>query len=370
MTEIMNSLKSLMGQEEYFWIVEVFLVVFFTMVFQIVAKRVIGQLEKQFSKTSNTWDDTVLEAIKRPASFLIMVLGFSFAAELVAPHAETNIFGIIEPLRQVLVIVLLAWFLVRLIHNGEKRFLEKDDPDNPTDETTVIAIGKLLRISVVITAALVVLQSLGYSVSGVLAFGGIGGIAVGFAAKDMLSNFFGALMIYMDRPFAVGDWVRSPDREIEGTVEMIGWRLTRIRTFDKRPLYVPNSVFASISVENPSRMKNRRIYETIGLRYEDAAKVDIIIRDVKAMLREHPEIDQNQTLIVNFNAFAASSLDFFVYTFTETTDWVRFHEIKQDVLLRIINIIYEHEADVAFPTSTVHMDGALINSIERQGAGV
>ena len=104
------------------------------------------------------------------------------------------------------------------------------------------------------------MQALGYSISGVLAFGGIGGIAVGFAAKDLLANFFGGLMIYLDRPFSVGDWIRSPDKNIEGTVEEIGWRLTRIRTFDKRPLYVPNSTFTQISVENPSRMLNRRIY--------------------------------------------------------------------------------------------------------------
>ena len=116
------------------------------------------------------------------------------------------------------------------------------------------AMAKLLRLSVIITAGLVVLQTLGFSISGVLAFGGVGGIAVGFAARDLLANFFGGLMIYLDRPFSVGDWVRSPDRNIEGTVERIGWRLTVIRTFDKRPLYVPNSVFANIAVENPSRM--------------------------------------------------------------------------------------------------------------------
>ena len=95
------------------------------------------------------------------------------------------------------------------------------------------AITKLLQMFVIITATLVVLQTLGVSVSGVLALGGIGGLAIGFAAKDLLANFFGGLMLYLDRPFAVGDWIRSPDREIEGDVEQIGWRLTRIRTFDK-----------------------------------------------------------------------------------------------------------------------------------------
>ena len=139
-------------------------------------------------------------------------------------------------------------------------------------------------------------------------------------------------------------------------MEEIGWRLTMIRTFDKRPLYVPNSVFTSISVENPSRMENRRIYETIGIRYDDIAKMDVIIKDVRQMLSQHPEIDPGKTLIVNFNAFAQSSLDFFVYTFTRTTDWVRFHEIKQEILLKIAQIIASHGAEIAFPTSTIHLD--------------
>lgn len=217
------------------------------------------------------------------------------------------------------------------------------------------AIGKLLRISVAITAVLIGLQSLGFSVSGVLAFGGVGGIAVGFAARDLLANFFGGLMVYLDRPFAIGDWFRSPDRNIEGTVEDIGWRVTRIRTFDKRPLYVPNAVFTQVALENPSRMTNRRIYETVGVRYDDFHAVPAIVQDIKAMLRAHPEIDTNQTLIVNFNQFAASSLDIMIYTFTRTTQWVLYHEIKQDVLMKVGQIIERHGAEIAFPTQTVHL---------------
>ncbi|BBM66371.1 hypothetical protein VA249_30170 [Vibrio alfacsensis] len=163
-------------------------------------------------------------------------------------------------------------------------------------------------------------------------------------------------MIYFDRPFKVGDWIRSPDRQIEGTVERIGWRMTSIRTFDKRPLYVPNSVFSNIVVENPSRMLNRRIFETIGLRYDDADKVPAIIDEVREMLKNHKDIDARQTLIVNFDSFGASSLNFFIYTFTKTVNWIRYHEVKQDVLLQVMAIIKKHDADIAFPTQTLKLD--------------
>jgi MscS family membrane protein len=129
-------------------------------------------------------------------------------------------------------------------------------------------------------------------------------------------------MIYLDRPFAVGDWIRSNDRQIEGTVENIGWRQTRIRAFNKRPIYVPNAIFSNIVVENPSRMTHRRIHETLGIRYDDIGKMEAIVAEVKSMLQNHPDIDTTQALIVNFNAFAASSVDFFIYTLTKTKDWL------------------------------------------------
>jgi MscS family membrane protein len=249
---------------------------------------------------------------------------------------------------------------VRFIKRAEDNIISKNLVHDPAyDRTTADAIAKLLRLSVIITAVLVVMQTLGYSISGVLAFGGVSGIAVGFAARDLLANFFGGFVVYMDRPFVVGEWIRSPDKEIEGTVEEIGWRVTRIRTFDKRPLYVPNALFTTISVENPSRMTNRRIYETVGIRYDDAGKMGAIVEDVHEMIRTHPEIDTNQTLIVNFTAFAASSLNFFVYCFTRTREWVKFHEVKQDVMLRIIEIIEKHGAECAFPTTTVHIPEGL-----------
>ena len=151
-------------------------------------------------------------------------------------------------------------------------------------------------------------------------------------------------------------------------MENIGWRQTRIRTFDQRPLYVPNATFTQISVENPSRMLNRRIYETIGVRYDDAKHIPAIISKVREMLANHPEIDTRKTLIVNFNSFNASSLDFFVYTFTKTTQWVKYHEIKQDILLNILEIVHELGADVAYPTSTIKMDPVQIERVARDGS--
>ncbi len=346
--------------DSYPWLWKVFLVILVTLFVSYFARFLFSKLERQLKKTVNLWDDALLESARRPAFFLIWLSGFSLVIEILIVQSNAAIFSSISPARQLLVWGLLSWFLIRLIKQVEQRLVSAEYTSEPVDATTVLALGKLVRITVLLTASLVAMQTLGYSISGVLAFGGVGGIAVGFAAKDLLSNFFGGLMIYLDRPFAVGDWIRSPDQEIEGTVEHIGWRQTRIRTFNKRPLYVPNSTFAHISVENPSRMKNRRIYETIGVRYDDASSVESIIQQVKDMLQEHPDIDNTQTLIVNFNAFSASSLDFFIYTFTRTTDWIEFHEVKQRILLSVLDIIKEHGADIAYPTSTLNIPNEIL----------
>lgn len=356
---------------DFAWLGQILLVVLLALVAGVVVRRMLAGLEKQSAKTSTVWDDALLEAARRPLLTLIALYAGVFVLEIGVGQLQqlqvdqgalmfftTGAGSFFAAVRQIAVILLLAWFLLKFTNGVERRLLErlKAEPDQVQtrmDPTTLHALVRLLRLVIVIAAVLVVLPTFGVEITAVLAFGGIGGIAVGFAAQDLLANFFGGLLIYLDRPFAIGDWIRSPDREIEGTVEKIGWRLTIVRTFDKRPLYVPNSVFNKLSLENPSRMSHRRIFETIGIRYRDADKMGVIVEDVKAMLLAHEEIDTSQTMIVNFNYFAPSSLDFFVYTFTKTTNWIRFHEIKQDVLLRIVAIIHSHGADTAFPTTTI-----------------
>jgi MscS family membrane protein len=358
MSQIENWLVNLTG-EQYLWVFELFLIVLVALSLGFFLNRLIDRLEFQAARTKSVWDDALIEACRRPAIWLVWILGVNFAASLAAQKMNSPLQGLIDPINRLALIFLGSLFVVRFIKRAERNLLHPDYMTKPIDETTVRAVGKLLRGAVIITAVLISMQLFGYSISGLLAFGGIGGIAMGFAAKDLLANFFGGLMIYLDRPFSVGEWIRSPDQEIEGTVEDIGWRLTRIRTFDMRPLYIPNAVFANISVENPSRMSNRRINETLGIRYEDIHSMNSIVAGVTTMLLEHPDIDANQMMIVNFNKFNASSVDFIVYTFTKTTDWVDFHRIKQDVLLKIASIVDAHNAEIAFPTSTIHLESPL-----------
>jgi len=239
------------------WKVHLFIIVLCILTVDFTQRKILRRLLRHAEeKTQNIWDDALLHSARRPISLILWMVGLTIISQLVHRANDQQMAEIISIISHVGIIIAISWFAADFISYLQQKLIKqqldkRDGDESRIDRVTIEALCKLLRLAILITAGIVVLETLGFSISGILAFGGIGGIAVGFAAKDLLSNFFGGLMIYLDRPFSVGDWVRSNDRNIEGTVEYIGWRQTRIRTFAKRPIYVPNSVFSSIVVENP-----------------------------------------------------------------------------------------------------------------------
>ncbi len=347
----------------HFWLVKLGFIVTTAIVAQLVFSLLFMRLIPYFQKKQKLWRYSLIVAAKAPLYWFIWFMALNWVLTVLVLQFNLNgsVIASLPTLRVVFSVVFLLWFGMRLIATLEKEITRSKHfgKRELNDTTTVNAMAQVARILMVLILALVAMQALGIPIGALLTFGGIGGLAVSFAAKDTLANFLGGMMVYWDRPFAVGDWIRSPDREIEGTVENIGWRLTRIRTPDKRLLYVPNGVFSTISVENPSRMSHRRIQQNMGVRYEDAGKLKAIIHDIEQMLNEHPQIATEQPPLVCFTEFARSSLNFLVTTFTKTTDGPQYQKIQQDVLFRIIDIVNQHGAEFAFPTQVVHVPGPL-----------
>ncbi len=313
-----------------------------------------------FKKRDQHWRLAFASAVHYPAQVFIWGFFIAHAASLMfLTHADKSAIAQFAVGRKVFLLLDLLWFVMRFVSQVEIIFTEFASSYRFAikDKTKVGAIAQLARVLIIALVALALLPILGISISGVLTLGGVTGVVLGFAAKDTLANFFGGMMIYFDRPFSVGDWVRVPGGKIEGTVESIGWRLTRIRTFSKNLLYVPNGLFSSTSIENPSRMSHRRIKTIIGLRYQDLPVMKDVLSTIESMLREHPGIDSNQTLFVKFSAYGESSVNMTVYTFTKTVNWIEFEAVRQDVYLEIARIVHEHGADFAFPTQTLHIAG-------------
>jgi len=178
---------------------------------------------------------------------------------------------------------------------------------------------------------------------------------VALAAKDTLANLFGGVTILVDRPFKAGDWITLSGAD--GVVEEVGLRSTRIRTFAKTLISIPNSVLANATVENHSLMPKRRIKMTVGVTYDTTPdQMREAVQRIETYLRENDQIHQ-EFLMVKFTQFNDSSLDLLVYCFTVTTDWVQHLQARQDVQLRIMDILGEMGLSIAFPTQTVHLEG-------------
>ncbi|MBI3236183.1 MAG: mechanosensitive ion channel, partial [Chlamydiales bacterium] len=226
------------------------------------------------------------------------------------------------------------------------------------DASFVHVLGKLTTIVVVWITAMIVLQVWGVNLGPLIAFGGIGAAAIGFAAKDVIANFFGGLMLYATRPFMNGDYVILPDRNLEGHVEEIGWYLTAIRDKEKRPVYLPNAIFSSALVINGSRMTHRRILETIGIRYADFAKIKNLCEEVQAAVRSCPSIDSHLPVLVHLNHLGGYSLELLLDVYTLSTRYDQYLGVRQEVLVRVYETILAKGVELPFPTFDLHVRSA------------
>lgn len=337
---------------------QVMLIIVTGVLFTFIQTYLVRKIRPRLEKVNHMWDLALIRSLDKPLLALIWLLVIMAIAPIFfARIGWDDLLGqYVDSIREIIFVVCICWGVMRFISTIESCYgIRISAGEKQGDKTTVRAVSQLCRVVIVVISTLILLQTLGVRITSLLAFGGVGGIAVGFAAKDTIANFLGGMMIYWDRPFSVGDWIRSPDREIEGNVEHIGWRLTCIRTFDRRPLYVPNGTFSTISIENPSRMSHRRINTTIGLRYEDALKIKPIVAQVESMIRRHAEIDHKQTIIVNLAEFGASSLNIVISAYTKVVDRPTFQAVQQDIFLKIIDIVAEHGAECAFPSCALYL---------------
>ena len=340
--------------------IQVIIILGMAVITDLVQRRIIKKIKDKINTRNKKYVflESFVDSVKGPASFIIYLIAITVSLGLINSYLDIALITKFKSLRGILILIALNFFLfvfVKAVKTGKLKEIDDGLVENG-DKTVIQVSSNVVNVLSFIIVFLMILQEIGVSVSGLMAFGGMGGLIVGLSAKEFLSDFFGGIMLITDKPFKVGDWIRSPDRNIEGTVEDIGMRRVCVRTFEKRPLYIPNSVLSTITIENPSRMSNRRIKETIGIRYEDADKMGVITRKVREMLEGHSGIDTSAILMVNFDSFGDSSLNFFIYTFTKTTDWVNYQGIKHNILLNIYDIIKDEGADIAFPSSTIYIN--------------
>ncbi len=335
------------------------LVIAFTILFlfllfkQIFSRIIVGILRKLTKKTKTTIDDKLLEIIEKPLKFIIGILGFYFAAITLNLGDSYN--SIFLKFLISFIIFDITWALYRaekMFTLAAESFFKKNN--YALGLGFIPFFNKFIKFSVITFGTILIVQEWGYNIGAIITGLGIGGLAVALAAKDTLANLFGSIMILFDRPFMIGDWILMSD--IEGIVEDIGFRSTKIRTFANSLVSVPNSHVANGSIENFSKRNKRRIKFVVGVTY--STKKDTLnqaVKNIRNMLENHPDIHKD-VIHVYFTEFADSSLNIFIYCFTKTTVWSNFLSVRQDVNFKIMEIMEELNIDFAFPSMSVYLE--------------
>ncbi len=350
-------LTALLGAySEYTWLFHGFLTFLIAAFLYWLQRKVFKRLLVRCQQTSYVWDDAFVQALFLPVSVLIWLFAITLFGGYTLSDFHYDAWSLLmSRIRVGGASLIFIWFIWRFITQMEFRLVRPVANRKPMDANTVFVVGRFARIGLFIVGVLLLMDDLGIPLTGLLAFGGGGAIVMGIAAQQLLANWFGGVMIFLDKPFRLGDWIRSPDRNIEGKVTFIGWRTTQVMSLDNAPLYIPNAVFNQIVIVNPGRMTHRKIDFMIGVRYDDVAIVKDLVKAIEAMLKQHSKVDHSESFSAHLMNFGASSLDINIACFTRVTSSPQWRDVQQDIFFKVIDLVREHKAEFAFPTVTTHI---------------
>lgn len=336
----------------YGWVAEAISIIVVVVLFNLIAKWLLKRLEKHFEKQKRYWKQSFVQSLYRPLSYFVWFFAAVQTLDLISSKVVAPLpIEWRHTLFKVAAVLAFTWFLLSWKRKVVKHMTARSKNREITiDQGKIGAIDKTITVFILFFSIFMLMEATNRSVTTLIAFGSVGGLAVAFASQEVIANFFGGFMIYITQPFTIGDWIQLPDHNMEGHVEEIGWYMTRVRSMEKRPIYIPNSIFSKLIVVTPSRMSHRKIKENIGIRYEDASKIKSIIEDIRAMLDQHPDIDHGQSTIVQLDSFGPYSIDIYVQAFSAVTEFSAFMKIKEDILLKVADILNKHGAELAFPT--------------------
>jgi len=334
----------------------------FMVIRKIFTGYILKILIKISSKTKTQLNTKIIEAFQEPIRSIFIVIGvylailflgrgfsYDFSQSILLKHMINSV-----------LIILVSWGCLNLTEEHSLLYEELSDKFNfKLDKIVFPFLSKIIKITIVALTISVVLDEWGYNVNGFIAGLGIGGLAFAFAAKDALSNVFGGLIIILDKPFSIGDYIRTSN--VEGVVEDINFRSTKIRAIDKGLVTEPNSTLANSTIINWTKRDIRRLNFHIGVTYGTSKEqLRNCINKIKEMLIEDENIVK-EGILVNFDNFGASSLDIAINCFTNTVDWDKYSQIKEEVNFKIMDIIEKENISMAFPSSSIYFETPLVN---------
>ena len=332
---------------------------------RLFARFIIGRLNKIVLKSKTLLDDTIVKVIEGPLKFLPVVVGFFIASSYIDFTDQVQDF--IELVNRTLITIFIFWLMHQLIIPFA--FLVKSFEEKLSTALVDWTL-KSLKIIVIILGTVAILELWGIKVGPVIAGLGLFGIAVALGAQDLFKNLISGIMILMERRFVIGDVIHVSGEAV-GTVEQIGFRSTLIRKFDSKVVTIPNFKFAEQSVTNNSRRIHRRIRWIIGLEYRTSIEQ---LKNIRNKIKNY--IDEDDSFAVDgssyFNSsyvrienFSDSSIDMLVMCFAKTPNWKKFIEIKENLAIRIKEIVENEKAGFAFPSQSIYVESVPNDNQER-----
>jgi len=314
-------------------------------------KIVLNFLQKLTKNTETFYDDRVVSALKGPIRFAFIVVALHLFFLLI--YKETDF---IRKILDTMIVYTLFWAILAVAEALRELFYKTTSKFNPDLSKEmgnfILTITKIIIGGIGLAAMLTIW---GINVTGLIASLGLGGLAFALAAKDTASNLFGSFALLADKSIRIGEWVKVGG--VEGVVEDVGMRTTKIRSFQKTLITVPNQLVANQPIENFSRRGIRRIKMHIGLTYGTTSEQIVAIKnDIEQMLRNHEGISQKDSLMVYFDSFGDSSLNIFIYTFTATANWAKYLEVREDIHIKIMQIVEDNGSGFAFPSQSIYVE--------------
>lgn len=330
-----------------------FAIFFFSLLFRhIISRLLLKPLRSWISRHRKGNEHKILDVIEEPLKLSIVLAGIYFSIRWL-PFSGLDRF--LELFVHSCLTFIIFWMLYRSIEafsNLFNLFSSKFGKELHSDIQNFLT--KTMRVLVIALGGMAILQEWGINVSAFVASLGLGGLAFALAAKDTIANLFGSLVIFSDRPFKVGDWIQTP--VVEGIIEEIGIRSTKVRTFAQALVSVPNATVANTPITNWSRMGKRRINMRLGLTYDTTAEqMETIVQEITQMLKNHPDIHQ-ETILIYFDEFQDSALSIFLYFFTKTIVWDEYLRVRQDVNFKFMQIVAKNKASFAFPSQSLYVE--------------
>lgn len=321
-------------------------------------------------KSKKTFIPNVLLSFEKPMQWVFIIIGL-YAAVAYYPYLNEANPTFIRVLKAAIVFI-VSWGLFHLASASSSLFRTINEKTNvKIDEILIPFLSRTVQFIIAAISLTIILQIFDYEISGLITGLGIGGLAVSLAARDALANLFGGIILITEKPFTIGDWVKTPS--VEGTVEDISFRSTKVRTFAQALVTVPNATLVNEPITNWSKMGKRQITFHLGLTYDTSKeKIELVVEKIRELLKNHPEIHQ-ETIFVNVEHYTDFGFEILLYFFTKTTVWGEYLDIREEINLRILDIIEEVGAEIAIPAQKLYtetpQDEALKDAMNERARG-